>query len=66
MAGVKSINSHVDHQHRIPPVAVPDQVQEILGVWSGDVQRVDHIEDRLEEGRERKRDHRHPLEGLMA
>lgn len=45
-------DSHVDHQHRLPPVALPDQVQEILGVGSGDVQRVNHEEEGLEERRE--------------
>lgn len=45
-------DSHVDHQHRLPPVAVPDQVQEVLGVGGGDVQRVDHIEEGLEESGE--------------
>lgn len=45
-------DSHVNDQHRLPPMAVPDQVQEVLGVGGGDVQRVDHVQEGLEESRE--------------
>lgn len=52
-------SSHVNDQHRLPPVSVSDQVQQVLGVWGGDVQRVHDVKVVLEKhntGPERESD----------
>lgn len=40
--------SHVDDQQRVPPVAVFEEVQEVVRVGRGDVQGVHHVEEGLE------------------
>lgn len=44
-------------------MAVLDQVQEVLGVGGGDVQRVHHVEEGLEESRESSVTNQRPLQG---
>lgn len=36
--------SLVDQQERLPPVAAPGQVQQVLRVWAGEVQGLHHVE----------------------
>lgn len=36
-------HSHINYQDRLPPVSVPNEVPQVLGVRCGDGQRVHHM-----------------------